>query len=36
MVASSVFSKEKSLTDADVEFFEDRIKQYEELLKNSA
>ena len=27
------FQKEKSLTDADVEFFEDRIKQYEELLK---
>ena len=26
------FQKEKSLTDADVEFFEDRIKQYEELL----
>ena len=27
------FEKEKSLIDADVEFFEDRIKQYEELLK---
>ena len=27
------FQKEKSLIDADVEFFEDRIKQYEELLK---
>lgn len=27
------FQKEKSLTDADIEFFEDRIKQYEELLK---
>ena len=27
------FKKEKSLTDADVDFFEDRIKQYEELLK---
>ena len=27
------FQKEKSLTDANVEFFEDRIKQYEELLK---
>ena len=27
------FQKEKSLTDADVDFFEDRIKQYEELLK---
>lgn len=27
------FNKEKSLIDADVEFFEDRIKQYEELLK---
>ena len=27
------FQKEKSFTDADVEFFEDRIKQYEELLK---
>lgn len=26
------FNKEKSLIDADVEFFEDRIKQYEELL----
>ena len=27
------FQKEKSLVDADVDFFEDRIKQYEELLK---
>ena len=27
------FNKEKSLIDADVEFFEDRISQYEELLK---
>ena len=27
------FQKKKSLTDADVDFFEDRIKQYEELLK---
>lgn len=27
------FQKEKSLIDADVDFFEDRIKQYEELLK---
>ena len=27
------FEKEKSLIDADVDFFEDRIKQYEELLK---
>ena len=27
------FQKEKSLVDADVEFFEDRIRQYEELLK---
>lgn len=27
------FQKEKSLTDADVDFFEDRIGQYEELLK---
>ena len=27
------FQKEKSLTDADIDFFEDRIKQYEELLK---
>lgn len=27
------FQKEKSLTDADVDFFEDRIKQYKELLK---
>ena len=27
------FQKEKSLTDADVDFFEDRIRQYEELLK---
>ena len=27
------FNKEKSLIDADVEFFEDRIRQYEELLK---
>lgn len=27
------FNKEKSLIDADVDFFEDRIKQYEELLK---
>ena len=26
------FNKEKSLIDADVEFFEDKIKQYEELL----
>ena len=26
------FNKEKSLIDADVEFFEDRIKRYEELL----
>ena len=26
------FQKEKSLTDADVDFFEDRITQYEELL----
>lgn len=33
MVASSVFSKRKIINDADVEFFEDRIKQYEELLK---
>lgn len=27
------FQKEKSLIDADVDFFEDRIKQYEDLLK---
>ena len=27
------FQKEKSLKDADIDFFEDRIKQYEELLK---
>lgn len=27
------FQKEKSLIDADVEFFEDRIRQYEEVLK---
>ena len=27
------FQKEKSLIDADVDFFKDRIKQYEELLK---
>ena len=27
------FQKGKSLIDADVDFFEDRIKQYEELLK---
>lgn len=27
------FQKDKSLTEADVDFFEDRIKQYEELLK---
>lgn len=27
------FNKEKSLIDANVDFFEDRIKQYEELLK---
>lgn len=27
------FQKEKSLIDADVEFFEDRIRQYERLLK---
>lgn len=27
------FQKEKTLLDADVDFFEDRIKQYEELLK---
>ena len=27
------FEKEKSLIDADVDFFEDRIGQYEELLK---
>lgn len=27
------FQKEKSLTDADIDFFEDRIRQYEELLK---
>lgn len=27
------FQKEKSLIDADVDFFEDRIRQYEELLK---
>ena len=27
------FQKEKSLIDADMNFFEDRIKQYEELLK---
>ena len=27
------FEKEKSLIDADVDFFEDRIRQYEELLK---
>ena len=33
MVISSLLSKKKSLTDADVDFFEDRIKQYEELLK---
>jgi hypothetical protein len=33
MVKSSVLSKGKSLTDADVDFFEDRIGQYEELLK---
>ncbi len=34
MVNSSVFSKKKSLIDADVDFFEDRIRQYEELLKS--
>ena len=28
-----VYFQKKSLTDADVDFFEDRIKQYEELLK---
>ncbi len=27
------FQKEKSLLDADIKFFEDRIRQYEELLK---
>ena len=27
------FQKEKSLLDADIDFFENRIKQYEELLK---
>lgn len=27
------FQKEKPLIDADIDFFEDRIKQYEELLK---
>ena len=27
------FQKEKALIDADINFFEDRIKQYEELLK---
>ncbi len=27
------FQKEKSLSEADVDFFEDRIRQYEELLK---
>lgn len=27
------FQKEKSLVDADVDFFEDRIRQYEDLLK---
>ena len=27
------FQKEKSLIDADINFFEDRIKQYEELVK---
>lgn len=27
------FQKEKSLIDADVDFFEDRVRQYEELLK---
>ena len=27
------FQKEKALIDADIDFFEDRIKQYEELLK---
>lgn len=27
------FQKEKSLIDADIDFFEDRIRQYEELLK---
>lgn len=27
------FQKEKSLTDADIDFFENRISQYEELLK---
>ena len=27
------FQKEKSLTDTDIDFFEDRIRQYEELLK---
>ena len=27
------FQKEKSLTDADIDFFENRIRQYEELLK---
>ena len=27
------FQKEKSLIDADVDFFEDRIKQYKDLLK---
>ena len=27
------FQKEKSLVDADIEFFENRLKQYEELLK---
>ena len=29
----SLFNKEKSLIDADINFFEDRIKQYEELVK---
>ena len=33
MVIKCVFSKEKSLIDADINFFEDRIKLYEELLK---
>ena len=27
------FQKEKSFVDADIEFFENRIRQYEELLK---
>ena len=33
MVKSSLFPKKKFWIDVDVDFFENRIEQYEELLK---